>query len=122
MEWVCARHRTGIKADVGGLAATLDVDPATAARLASRLAKAGLLLHFPDEGVIVPARPPEMMRVADALAVGIDMASQGRSGTVGGIVERLRAAQMQSVEKLTFADRDPAPDPPRSTVGSMTSL
>ena len=122
MEWVCARHRTGLKADVGGLAATLDIDPATAARLASRLAKAGLLLHFSDEGVIVPARPPEMMRVADALAVGIDMASQGRSGTAGGIVERLRAAQMQSVEELTFADRDPAPDPPRSTVGSMTSL
>lgn len=105
MDWLCARYRRGEPSHVAAMADEMHLDLATASRLAHQLAQARMVIFVPDDGILVPARPLESMSVSDALRVGITLASEGREDDPVSIVSTLRAAQLDAVRNITFADR-----------------
>lgn len=113
MEWFSERYRCAQPGHLAGLADAIEIDQSTAKHLIDCLARAGLIIRVGTEGMVLPARPLELIRIEDALAVGYEMSSDGRQSSPGGIVGRLRASQMESVAGLTFAQRPTCQDPSR---------
>lgn len=103
MEWICLQYSSGKPATIARLAEQLRLDLATATRLAGALAGSDLLVHVSDGGILIPARPANLLCVRDALAVGFTLAGEREGVADVGLFNRLRAVQLQTVENQTFA-------------------
>lgn len=102
MEWLCSQYAESKQATVARLAEHLHIDLTTTTRLASALASSNLIVFVTDGGVLIPARPAELLCVCDALAVGFRLAGE-QQATDRSLFNRLRAAQLKAVENQTFA-------------------
>ena len=107
MEWLAQRFVRGEPCHLGGLADTLAIDKAVAARLVAQLAKADFVVAGREDGLLLPARALDAIAVESVLHIGQAMANQGRNGSCGGIVGRLRSAQLACVEGLNFGSPTP---------------
>ncbi len=115
MEWLARRFGAGQPCHVAGLADALALDIGVTNRLVDRLVESQFIVVARDEGLLSPARPLDSIPVEAVLRVGFEMASERRTDGPGGIVERLRNAQVACVAGLTLASKSQPAAPPVET-------